>query len=173
MLISGFWDRKFGPQTVGPPRTLFQSLKALLMLTQLAFSSGSRNKQVNSRFSIKWNHWAQYFLYSASMFGQDGCIIPPFSPFLCTSISFPSIKAQENNLANIQPSRRHVWSITYILTSTSTDVLFSQHFYHFFLSIISLTLWCPSNHHRDFLQYNMDNTTCHFHVAEKRRKRND
>ena len=53
VLISGFWDRKFGPQTVGPPRTLFQSLKALLKLTQLAFSSGSRNKQVNSRFSIK------------------------------------------------------------------------------------------------------------------------
>ena len=54
-------------------------------------------------------------LYWPSFFGQEAGYLPrSFFAFLWTSTSSRSIKTQKKNLANIQPSWPHAWSITHI-----------------------------------------------------------
>ena len=49
----------------------------------------------------------------------DICLVLFFT-FLWTSTSFRSIKTQKKNLANIQPSWPHAWSITYVFPKNTT-----------------------------------------------------
>ena len=60
-------------------------------------------------------------LYWPNLFGQDGWILASFFfARLWISTLFRSINAQKKNLANIQPSWPHTWSITLIYYMTSS-----------------------------------------------------
>ena len=60
-----------------------------------------------------------FITYNKSFIDQDGWILPR-SCFACLwiSTSSRSINTQEMNLANIQPSWPHAWSITHVHSST-------------------------------------------------------